>query len=55
MRIARGLGRETIAECVESADLQACLREQGIDYAQGFHIGRPVAVERAPQIRRATV
>ncbi len=44
VRIARGLGKETIAEFVESAELEAFLREQGIDHAQGFHIGRPVPI-----------
>jgi diguanylate cyclase (GGDEF)-like protein/PAS domain S-box-containing protein len=47
VRIARGLGKETIAECVESADLEAFLREQGIDHAQGFHIGRPAPLQKA--------
>ena len=42
--IARGLGKETIAECVESAELEQFLRAQGIDHAQGFHIGRPVPI-----------
>jgi len=44
VRIARGLGKETIAEFVESPELETFLREQGIDYAQGFHIGRPVPI-----------
>lgn len=32
---------ETIAEGVEDADTLELLRSYGIDYAQGFHIGRP--------------
>jgi diguanylate cyclase (GGDEF)-like protein/PAS domain S-box-containing protein len=44
VRIARGLGKETIAEFVETPELEAFLREQGIDHAQGFHIGRPVPI-----------
>jgi len=44
VRIARGLGKETIAEFVETAELEAFLRSQGIDHVQGFHIGRPVPV-----------
>jgi diguanylate cyclase (GGDEF)-like protein/PAS domain S-box-containing protein len=44
VRIARGLGKETIAEFVETPELEAFLREQGIDYAQGFHIGRPIPI-----------
>jgi diguanylate cyclase (GGDEF)-like protein/PAS domain S-box-containing protein len=54
VRIAQGLGKETIAECVESADLEAFLRERGIDHAQGFHVGRPVPV-LLPQWRERLV
>ena len=35
------LGMHTIAEFVESGDTLAKLREAGVDYAQGFGIGRP--------------
>jgi EAL domain-containing protein (putative c-di-GMP-specific phosphodiesterase class I) len=39
--VARGMGRETIAEFVGDQDTVELLRELGVDYAQGFHIGRP--------------
>ena len=39
--IARGLGKRTIAEFVENADDLAAVRAHGVDFAQGFHIGRP--------------
>lgn len=39
--VARGMGRETIAEFVGDRDTVELLRELGVDYAQGFHIGRP--------------
>jgi diguanylate cyclase (GGDEF)-like protein/PAS domain S-box-containing protein len=39
--IARGLGKKTIAEYVGDAETVELLRELGVDYAQGFHIGRP--------------
>ena len=39
--IARGLGRRTIAEFVEDAETLALLAEYGIDFAQGYHVGRP--------------
>ncbi|MEK7878176.1 MAG: EAL domain-containing protein, partial [Pseudomonadota bacterium] len=35
------MGMHTIAEFVESDDALAKLREAGVDYAQGFGIGRP--------------
>ena len=53
VRIARGLGKETIAEFVESAELEEFLRSQGIDYAQGFHVGRPVPIAAAHWLERA--
>ncbi len=54
VRIARGLGKETIAEFVETPELEEFLREQGIDHAQGFHIGRPVPIP-APGDRAVVV
>ncbi len=39
--VARGMGRETIAEFVGDEATVELLRELGVDYAQGFHIGRP--------------
>jgi EAL domain-containing protein (putative c-di-GMP-specific phosphodiesterase class I) len=39
--IARGLGKRTIAEYVGDDDTVALLRELGVDYGQGFHIGKP--------------
>ena len=39
--IARGLGKETIAEYVESERTETLLRSFGVDMAQGFHLGRP--------------
>ena len=47
VRIARGLGKRTIAEFVEDEDTTKLLREFGVDMAQGFHLGRPVDVEEA--------
>lgn len=43
VELARGLGRETIAECVGDEATLALLGELGVDYAQGFHIGVPAA------------
>lgn len=43
--IARGLGQKTVAEGVEDADTLATVRKLGVDYAQGFHLGRPKPTE----------
>lgn len=40
--LAEGLGALSIAERVESQETLDWLAEQGLDFAEGFHIGRPV-------------
>jgi diguanylate cyclase (GGDEF)-like protein/PAS domain S-box-containing protein len=44
VRIAGGLGKETVAEFVSDGAIERFVREQGVDHAQGFHVGRPVPV-----------
>ncbi len=39
--IVRGMGKETIAEFVGDEPTMAMLRSYGVDYAQGFQVGRP--------------
>ena len=51
--IARGLDKRTIAECVEDGQTQRYLQSQGVDYAQGYHIGRPVPIEQVLKGRGA--
>ena len=48
IHLARGLNKETIAEGVESEAILALLRSFGVDYAQGFHLGRPEPVAALP-------
>jgi diguanylate cyclase (GGDEF)-like protein/PAS domain S-box-containing protein len=43
--IARGLGAETVAEFVQDDETLELLREFGVGYAQGYHTGRPGALE----------
>lgn len=43
--VAQGMGLKTIAEFVEDAETLELLRTYGVDYAQGFHIGRPAQIE----------
>ncbi len=45
VHMARGLGKQTIAEFVEDEGTLEDLRAQGVDYAQGFHVGRPGPVD----------
>jgi FOG: EAL domain len=39
--VAHTLGKETIAEHVESLEAVAVLRELGVEYGQGFALGPP--------------
>jgi EAL domain-containing protein (putative c-di-GMP-specific phosphodiesterase class I) len=41
--VVRGLGRRTIAEFVADRPTMDMLRSFGVDYAQGFEVGRPQA------------
>jgi len=49
--LAHGLGKQTIAEFVEDEETLQLLAELGVDYAQGYHIGRPalLPIARAPR------
>jgi EAL domain-containing protein (putative c-di-GMP-specific phosphodiesterase class I) len=39
--VARGMGKQTIAEYVGDQPTMCLLRDYGVDYAQGFEVGRP--------------
>ncbi|MGR6034242.1 MAG: EAL domain-containing protein [Candidatus Nitrosoglobus sp.] len=39
--ITKGLGKKSVAEFVENAEILALLREYKIDYAQGYYVGQP--------------
>jgi diguanylate cyclase (GGDEF)-like protein/PAS domain S-box-containing protein len=41
--VAKGLGRKTIAEFVENQAILDILTDYGVDYAQGYFVGRPDA------------
>lgn len=47
VEVARGLGKETIAEFACDEDTVRLLREYGVDHAQGFYIGRSRLVSEA--------
>ncbi len=42
--IAHALGKRTVAEFVENQDSLRLLAQYGVDYAQGYHLGRPDVV-----------
>jgi EAL domain-containing protein (putative c-di-GMP-specific phosphodiesterase class I) len=43
--LAAGFGLKTVGEGVEDEATLNLLRELGVDYGQGFHIGRPAPLE----------
>ena len=45
VEIARALGLRTIAEFVETREILERLREFGVDFVQGYHVGHPAPVE----------
>ena len=55
--IASGMGKQTIAEFVGDEETVRLLARLGVDYGQGFHLGRPVPLDRlrCPEAERSTV
>ncbi len=43
--ICHEFGKKTIAEYVEDEETLMLLKEMGVDYAQGYHLGRPTRME----------
>ncbi|WP_026957872.1 putative bifunctional diguanylate cyclase/phosphodiesterase [Aliagarivorans taiwanensis] len=53
VNIASQLGHKTVAEFVESGELNQQLIELGVDYSQGYYIGKPARAETFWQYERA--
>ncbi len=51
--ISHLMGKATIAEGVESENILDKVLELGVDYAQGYHIGRPLTISEIPPPRTA--
>jgi diguanylate cyclase (GGDEF)-like protein/PAS domain S-box-containing protein len=47
VQMSTGLGKQTIAEFVGDDETVELLKEHGVDYGQGFHLGRPRPVAEA--------
>ena len=43
--IAHAVGLKTIAEFVETSDIQDALAKLGVDYGQGYGIARPAPLQ----------
>lgn len=46
IELAHELGYKVVAEGVETLEILELLAGFGCDYAQGWHVGRPVTAER---------
>ena len=45
VELSKGLGLDTVAEYVETDELRSRMTALGVDYGQGFAIGRPVPID----------
>ncbi len=50
--ISRIMGIKTTAEYVENADILECIKEIGIDYAQGYYFSKPEPVDTLLQAKQ---
>jgi len=56
VRLAGAMGLKTVAECVESEEIRSITRSLGVEYGQGFAIGRPTPLDKVIQVvRGATI
>jgi EAL domain-containing protein (putative c-di-GMP-specific phosphodiesterase class I) len=46
VRMGKALGADIVVEGIETAEMLAALKELGCDYAQGYFVGRPQALEQ---------
>ena len=46
VQLARAMKLQTVAECVESEAIRKATQALGVEYGQGFSIGRPVPLEK---------
>lgn len=49
--IGHEMGLKTVAEFVESAEILEALRVMGVDFAQGFHLGKPRPLTELNEVR----
>jgi PAS domain S-box-containing protein len=48
--LARAFSLQTVGEGVENAETLELLRDLGVDFAQGYHIGRPAPLEPSERV-----
>jgi EAL domain-containing protein (putative c-di-GMP-specific phosphodiesterase class I) len=50
-QVGQSMGIQTVAEFVEDEEIVQVLSEIGVQYAQGYHIGKPMAIEEAIELQ----
>jgi PAS domain S-box-containing protein len=55
VNLAQGFGLQTVAEGVENAETLELLREYGVDFAQGYYLGRPAPLTRSREAATSKV
>lgn len=56
VRLAQAMGLRTVAECVESDAIRDIVRQLGVEFGQGFSIGRPAPLEKViPAVLGASI
>ncbi len=45
IEVVKTLGRQTVAEFVENEEILNFLAQNNVDYAQGYHLGKPAPIE----------
>ena len=48
IQVVQSLGKKAVAEFVENGEILKLLEEYGVDYAQGYYIGKPVPFRELP-------
>lgn len=46
IQVIQALGKKAVAEYVENEEILNILKDMGIDFVQGYHIGHPIPVEK---------
>ena len=46
VRLAQAMGQRTVAECVESDQVRDITRQLGVEFGQGFSLGRPAPLDQ---------
>ena len=41
--VSQAFGKQIIAEFVENKEILSLLEQQGVDYAQGYYISKPIS------------